>query len=101
LLACMLHQMQCGLRLVVCGAPNEMFRCSVHFGDNWEPHYMLRNGQGTSWAYRTAQCPCCAELTVEVSRTDRHGEPIGDWVPVNPATPVAGAPDQIARRRVH
>jgi hypothetical protein len=65
-------------------------RCSVHFRDNWEPHYMLRNGQGTSWAYRTAECPCCAELTVEVSRTDRHGEPIGDWVPVNPANPVAG-----------
>ena len=48
-----------------------------------------------------SECPCCAELAVEVSRTDRHGEPIGDWVAVNPTSPVAGARDQIARRRVH
>jgi len=37
-----------------------------------------------SWAYRTAECPYCSEIAVEVSRTDRHGELIGSWMTVNP-----------------
>jgi hypothetical protein len=57
--------------------------CSVYFPANWEPHVMLRGDRGTRWAYRTAECPACAELTIEVGRTDNSGELIGAWVRVN------------------
>jgi len=76
-------------------------RCRIDFYDNWEPHYMLRNGQGTSWAYRTAECPCCCEIAVEVSRTDRHGELIGDWTPITTAQSVDGEEERITRRHAH
>jgi hypothetical protein len=34
-------------------------------------------------AYRTAECPRYADLTIEVSRNDRRGEIIGAWVRID------------------
>jgi hypothetical protein len=45
---------------------------------------MLRNDHGTTWVYRTAECPGCAELTVQIGRTDAHGELIGNWLQIDP-----------------
>jgi hypothetical protein len=59
-------------------------RCDLFFGDNWEPHLMLRNEQATTWAYRTAECPSCREVIVQVGRTDREGELRGDWRQIDP-----------------
>jgi hypothetical protein len=50
---------------------------------------MLRNDRGTTWVYRTAECPACAELTVEIGRTDANGELVGSWLQVV----TIGAPD--------
>jgi hypothetical protein len=48
---------------------------------------MLRNDKGTTWAYRTAECPGCGELTVEVAQTDREGELRGNWLKIDRCTP--------------
>ena len=44
---------------------------------------MLRNDRGVPWVYRTAECPECQELTVEIGRTDRHGELTGNWLRID------------------
>jgi hypothetical protein len=63
--------------LVARGECMKCSHCSFYFRDNWEPHHMLRNDRGTTWVYRTAECPACAELTVEIGRTDANGELVG------------------------
>ena len=68
--------------------------CCVSFPDNWEPHHMLRNDRGTSWAYRTAECPKCKELTVEVCQTDKLGELRSGWFSVS----LADATDRVPLR---
>jgi hypothetical protein len=39
--------------------------CGVHFHDNWMMSDIAR-GQNTGWYYRTALCPACRQITIEL-----------------------------------
>jgi hypothetical protein len=88
--------------------------CTVHFHENWVDRYLERanglvqspdKGSGTYWKYRTAICPECSEVTVEIARCygkDKLGEawrqvyPIGaSRGPVDPEVPDKVSEDYI------
>lgn len=56
--------------------------CGIHFHDNWEEQYVVRNGQNINWRYRTAYCPGpgCKKLTIEFGQPSTSGTTAGNWV---------------------
>src|SRR5438128_7534834 len=46
--------------------------CAIHFRDNWYEVNLNRGPQGRAlyWKYRTAICPGCSEITIELSNAD-------------------------------
>jgi hypothetical protein len=62
---------------------------------------MLRNGQGTRWAYRTAECPYCSEIAVELAQLIDMANSSVIGCQSDPAGLVALARHRMARRHVH
>jgi Domain of unknown function (DUF4145) len=89
--------------------------CTIHFHDNWDDRFMERrpnglvespdDGSGIYWHYRSALCPNCGDVTIEVARwydRENRGEawrqiyPIGaSRGPVSPEVPDDIAQDYI------
>ncbi|SFK59431.1 protein of unknown function [Methylocapsa palsarum] len=69
--------------------------CAVHFYENWQQQPFCRGGikdalfdgppeaPKSQWAYQTAQCPKCNEVTIEITRV-LGGTPLEDWRQVHP-----------------
>jgi hypothetical protein len=67
--------------------------CAIYFHDNWDDHYMDRGsglvtspdiGTGVYWYYRSALCPECKDVTIEIARHYSH-ETTGEvWRQVYP-----------------
>ncbi len=86
--------------------------CSINFHENWDVERMLRNRTAIRWAYRTAHCPSCKEITIEISevvRTEDNFEyrewqqfyPFGsNRGPVPPEVPPEIASDYVEACRV-
>ncbi len=83
--------------------------CGIHFHDNWQ-HEDFSRDNGTlwgpdhsiQWGYRSARCPECKDVTIEVLTRDNHGRPIDDWRQIYPIGanrgPVPGdVPPEIAQ----
>src|SRR5258708_11463546 len=70
--------------------------CSIHFHDNWVTGMFERHNTyvGTRvrddpefWEYRSACCPDCNDVTIEIARFDLSGQKgvqLEDWRPVYP-----------------
>jgi hypothetical protein len=67
--------------------------CTIHFHDNWKDHQFVRGDstlwfdRGTVrnfWYYRSAWCPKCNEVTIEVCTRNSHGHQTGDWRQIYP-----------------
>ena len=68
--------------------------CAIHFHENWDAHYMDRGsgvvlspdtGAGRYWYYRSALCPGCRDVTIEVARhhnAENLGEPWRQIYPI-------------------
>lgn len=56
--------------------------CSINFHDNWSEYHLYRNQTGTAWQYRTAHCPECDRMTIELLD---HEETESEWLRVFPA----------------
>jgi hypothetical protein len=93
--------------------------CAIYFHDNWDIHYMDRGsglvtstdtGSGVYWYYRSALCPECGDVTIEIARhygRETIGEvwrqvyPIGaSRGPVSQEVPTDIAQDYIEARNV-
>jgi hypothetical protein len=68
--------------------------CSIHFHDNWTDAYMSRGGNlvaspdtgsGIYWYYRSALCPQCNDVTIEVARHYGNRQLAEDWRQIYPA----------------
>jgi hypothetical protein len=76
--------------------------CTIHFHENWDRRYMDRGrgivespdkGAGIYWYYRSALCPECGEVTIEIARfydRENQGE---DWRQVYPVGASRGPVD--------
>ena len=71
--------------------------CGIHFHENWQANVFLREekqqvspawereeGSYLKWVYRSAHCPDCDKIIIEIARMDTHDKLIGDWRQVNP-----------------
>lgn len=67
--------------------------CSIHYHDNWFVDFFRRGqqtirGQSESadgfWVYRSAVCPKCSGLTVEVSLAQGNKDAIAPWRQIFP-----------------
>jgi uncharacterized protein DUF4145 len=68
--------------------------CSIHFHDNWQHQAFSRNNghlQGPSgndriiWIYRSAECPSCKDVTIEVGMQAVNGGSLkGVWRQIYP-----------------
>jgi hypothetical protein len=67
--------------------------CGTGFHDNWSTQHFVRSqhqhrlitqidGFG-SWEYRSAHCPGCQDVVIEIAKADEHGN-FGDWRQVYP-----------------
>ena len=54
--------------------------CTIHFHDNWSDQWMKREEQWLDWMYRTADCPECKQMTIEISFRE-HDRRAGNYVP--------------------
>jgi hypothetical protein len=43
--------------------------CTINFHENWQIVRMERHNETIGWSYRTAHCPECDEVTIEISET--------------------------------
>lgn len=61
--------------------------CTVNFHDNWERGALSRGGYYTSWIYRTADCPACSQVTIEIAYDGAEGGADEDpgWLQVHPS----------------
>jgi hypothetical protein len=71
--------------------------CRIHFHDNWQ-HYPFHRDNGellsphgdvlNRWIYRSAQCPACKDITIELARVCAQGaskgQYIGSWRQIYP-----------------
>jgi hypothetical protein len=93
--------------------------CGIHFHDNWVKFRFERagnhtlvsrhfsNGVATAlfWNYRSADCPRCGDVTIQIARFDHAGNRLEDWRqaypiganrgPVPPEVPAKMAEDYI------
>jgi hypothetical protein len=69
--------------------------CTVHFHDNLRVGWFLRQGNDILkdnygdeghyfWEYRSAVCPACKEVTLQIVQTDGNHNPVGDWSQIHP-----------------
>lgn len=68
--------------------------CTVNFHENWDGKSFVRHGgklatakdedNGAFWAYRTALCPECGELTIQVGRVNGFGHILDNWRQIYP-----------------
>lgn len=73
--------------------------CSIHFHNNWQTLKFKRDQSDLCerkesspsfyvlfyWGYRTAICPECKEIIIEVARLDQNSEPYKDnWRQIYP-----------------
>jgi len=68
--------------------------CAIHFHDNWIVQEFVRSDRvviGVSpsntlefWKYRSASCPDCKDVTIEIARFDQVGNRLEDWRQVYP-----------------
>ncbi len=47
--------------------------CTIHFHENWDVNQLSRGDRNISWAYRTAHCPGCDEITIQFSKSRWNG----------------------------
>jgi len=81
--------------------------CSIHFHDNWQSSTFRRDGSFLSssegyWAYRSARCPECGDVTIEIGETTGIQEIRAEWRQVYPIGANRGpvppeVPPEIAR----
>jgi hypothetical protein len=66
--------------------------CGVHFHDNWKVHYFARDGERlisraggafARWQYRSAHCPECDDIVIDIGSDDEHGQD-SEWRQVHP-----------------
>lgn len=62
--------------------------CTIHFHDNWNVHYLERGSgipqtRDAYWYYRSALCPNCKDVTLEVALM-RDKELVGEWRRIYP-----------------
>ncbi len=90
--------------------------CTIHFHENWQEDYFFRgrgspvpakyrDGSGLFWMYRSAICPNCNEVTLQIARANLDHIRTDDWIqiypiganrgPVPPEVPTAVADDYI------
>jgi hypothetical protein len=67
--------------------------CTIHFHDNWKLGYMSRGdsyvaspkqGVGGIWFYRSALCPKCDDVTIEVARHENNQRILEAWRQIYP-----------------
>ena len=67
--------------------------CGIHFHDNWQGQRFARgsdnlvsraNERRTYWAYRTASCPECHDVAIEIVPLWENGHPMKEWRQVYP-----------------
>jgi hypothetical protein len=68
--------------------------CTVHFHDNWSEKFFERyhgslpaHVDDAYWCYRTASCPRCGKITIEMACCHWNGQkhfPVEDWRQVYP-----------------
>jgi hypothetical protein len=66
--------------------------CAIHFHDNWQIGGFLRNNGALlehghplrKWVYRSAQCPKCNEITLEIARLNQNDILLEDWRQIYP-----------------
>ena len=67
--------------------------CAIHFHENWDSHYMARGsglvqspdiGLGKYWQFRSALCPGCRDVTIEIARHRDNQVQVEDWRQVYP-----------------
>lgn len=67
--------------------------CSIHFHDNWDATFFRRGNsilatkplsKGDYWFYRTANCPNCRDITIQIAAGDGNQNPVEDWQQVYP-----------------
>jgi hypothetical protein len=66
--------------------------CTIHFHENWDVKHVARGGnyiayQDSSqhyWHYRTAHCPACKQITIEIGAAAGNGTYATGWEPVYP-----------------
>jgi hypothetical protein len=62
--------------------------CAIHFHDNWDTRYMERasgipQSGGAYWYYRSALCPNCRDVTIEVALMIDKA-PVSGWRQIYP-----------------
>ncbi|MBQ8101874.1 MAG: DUF4145 domain-containing protein [Afipia sp.] len=64
--------------------------CSIHFHENWNQQYferhssVLRSKDNLYWYYRSAICPGCKDITIEVARLNKDDIVVGSWRQIYP-----------------
>jgi Domain of unknown function (DUF4145) len=67
--------------------------CGIHFHDNWVAYSLMRGTNNvmspapfSMWAYRTATCPRCEDVTIELSRFrwESNQQSFEEWRQVYP-----------------
>jgi hypothetical protein len=67
--------------------------CSIHFHDDWQRGHFRRDNNdlfvrdGTKlsyWIYRSARCPSCDDVTIELAQLNAHGHIKGELRQVYP-----------------
>lgn len=67
--------------------------CAVYFQDNWKEQFFdrdrVRLGSPSRpsghWEYRTAVCPSCKDVIIEVAIKTRGGQTASGWRQIYPA----------------
>ncbi len=55
--------------------------CTINFHENWSEYPLARNQTGTSWRYRSADCPGCRRFTIELREPE---ETENEWTRIFP-----------------
>jgi len=68
--------------------------CTIHFHDNWSVEWFYRQTNILKenyrddayffWMYRSAICPECMEITIQIARGNGEKNKVGEWSQVHP-----------------
>ncbi|PWB93998.1 DUF4145 domain-containing protein [Methylosinus sporium] len=68
--------------------------CNIYFHDNWRTESFARQGiilkdsytdeYFNYFQYRTAICPECKEITIQITRKNGNGDIVGSWIQIHP-----------------
>lgn len=58
--------------------------CTIAFHDNWDDKWLMRGNQAQNWQYRTAYCPACRDIIIEVGPFDQVSHEVGPRMMIYP-----------------